>query len=219
MGVFQPTKIIAIGLNYIDHAKELNMPIPEYPIIFMKPPTSVIENGDPILYPMQSKEVHYEGELAIVMKERARFVKQEDARRFIAGYACANDVTARDLQRIDGQWTRAKSFDTFCPLGPGIVSAADPANLTIETRVNSVTKQRSNTSNMIFNVFYLVSYISEVMTLLPGDVIITGTPPGVGPIVPGDEVEVEIEGIGILRNRVEALREVQRSPLRQKRIR
>lgn len=202
MGVFQPTKIIAIGLNYIDHAKEFNMQIPEYPIIFMKPPTAVIENGDTILYPMQSKEVHYEGELAIVIKERARFVKQEDAHRFIAGYACANDVTARDLQRIDGQWTRAKSFDTFCPLGPGIVSAVDPANLTIETRVNGVTKQRSNTSNMIFNAFYLVSYISEVMTLLPGDVIITGTPPGVGPIVPGDEVEVEIGGIGILKNSV-----------------
>lgn len=202
MGVFQPTKIIAIGLNYIDHAKEFNMQIPEYPIIFMKPPTAVIENGDTILYPMQSKEVHYEGELAIVIKERARFVKQEAAHRFIAGYACANDVTARDLQRIDGQWTRAKSFDTFCPLGPGIVSAVDPANLTIETRVNGVTKQRSNTSNMIFNAFYLVSYISEVMTLLPGDVIITGTPPGVGPIVPGDEVEVEIGGIGILKNSV-----------------
>ncbi|MBP6941753.1 MAG: fumarylacetoacetate hydrolase family protein [Syntrophorhabdaceae bacterium] len=211
MGVFHPTKIVAIGLNYIDHAKELNMPIPEYPIIFMKPPTSVIENGDSILCPAQSKEVHYEGELAIVMKERARFVKQEDARRFIAGYACANDVTARDMQRIDGQWTRSKSFDTFCPLGPGIVSAIDPSNLDIATRVNGVTKQHSSTGNMIFNVFYLVSYISEIMTLLPGDVIITGTPPGVGPIVPGDEVEVEIEGIGILKNRVAALREVQRS--------
>ncbi|OPY78428.1 MAG: Ureidoglycolate lyase [Syntrophorhabdus sp. PtaU1.Bin058] len=202
MGIFYPTKIIAIGLNYIDHAKELNMPIPEYPILFMKPPTSVIESGDPILYPAQSKEVHYEGELAIVIKDRARFVRQEDARRFIAGYTCANDVTARDLQRIDGQWTRAKSFDTFCPLGPGIVPDVDPLKLDIATRVNGITKQHSNTKNMIFNVFYLVSYISEIMTLLPGDVIITGTPPGVGPVVPGDEVEIEIEGIGILKNKV-----------------
>ncbi len=202
MGIFHPTKIIAIGLNYIDHAKELNMPIPEYPIIFMKPPTSVIENGDHILYPPQSKEVHYEGELAIVIKDTARFVKQDDAGRYIAGYACANDVTARDMQRIDGQWTRSKSFDTFCPLGPRIVSGIDPLKLDITTRVNGAAKQHSNTRNMIFNVFYLVSYISEIMTLLPGDIIITGTPPGVGPIVPGDEVEVEIEGIGILKNKV-----------------
>jgi 2-keto-4-pentenoate hydratase/2-oxohepta-3-ene-1,7-dioic acid hydratase in catechol pathway len=202
MGIFYPTKIIAIGLNYIDHAKELNMPIPEYPIIFMKPPTSVIKSGDSILYPAQSKEVHYEGELAVVIKDKARFVKQEDAHRFIAGYTCANDVTARDLQRIDGQWTRAKSFDTFCPLGPRVASDIDPLNLDIATRVNGITKQHSNTKNMIFNVFYLVSYISEIMTLLPGDIIITGTPPGVGPVVPGDEVEVEIEGIGILKNKI-----------------
>jgi 2-keto-4-pentenoate hydratase/2-oxohepta-3-ene-1,7-dioic acid hydratase in catechol pathway len=206
MSIFHPTKIIAIGLNYIDHAKELNMPIPEYPIIFMKPPTSVIENGDPILYPAQSNEVHYEGELAIVIKDTTRSVKREDAHRHIAGYACANDVTARDMQRIDGQWTRSKSFDTFCPLGPGIISGIDPTNLNIGTRVNGKTVQRSNTRNMIFDAFYLVSYISEIMTLLPGDVIITGTPPGVGPIVPGDEVEVEIEGIGILRNKVKAQR-------------
>lgn len=206
MGIFHPTKIIAIGLNYIDHAKELSMPIPEYPIIFMKPPTSVIESGGSILYPAQSKEVHYEGELAIVIKDKTRFVKPEDAHRHITGYACANDVTARDMQRIDGQWTRSKSFDTFCPLGPGIVPDIDPVNLDIATRVNGITKQHSNTKNMIFNVFYLVSYISEIMTLLPGDVIITGTPPGVGPVVPGDEVEVEIEGIGILKNKVVALR-------------
>jgi 2-keto-4-pentenoate hydratase/2-oxohepta-3-ene-1,7-dioic acid hydratase in catechol pathway len=208
MSIFHPTKIIAIGLNYIDHAKELNMPIPAYPIIFMKPPTSVIENGDPILYPAQSKEVHYEGELAIIIKDTTRFVKREDAHLHIAGYACANDVTARDMQRIDGQWTRSKSFDTFCPLGPRIVSDIDPTNLNIATRVNGITKQHSSTRNMIFNVFYLVSYISEIMTLLPGDVIITGTPPGVGPVVPGDEVEVEIEGIGVLKNRVTAMNTV-----------
>ena len=198
--VFNPTKIIAIGLNYIDHAKELKMSIPDYPLIFIKPSTSVIGSGDAIILPPQTKELNYEGELAVVIKEKARNVSQDEARRFIAGYTCANDVTARDLQRIDGQWTRAKSFDTFCPLGPRIVSDIDPKNLSIITRVNGTVKQNSNTKNMIFDVFELVSFISEIMTLLPGDVIITGTPPGVGAIEVGDVVEVEIEGIGVLKN-------------------
>ncbi|MCX5798849.1 MAG: fumarylacetoacetate hydrolase family protein [Proteobacteria bacterium] len=200
--MFYPSKIIAIGLNYYDHAKELHMSIPDYPLIFLKPPTAVVENGGIIMYPPQSKEVHYEGELAIVMKDTARHVSKRNAHRYIAGYTCANDVTARDLQRIDGQWTRAKSFDTFCPLGPGIVSDIDPTTVDIATRVNGIVKQYSNTKNMIFNVFELVAFISSIMTLLPGDVIITGTPPGVGPIEVGDEVEIEIEGIGILKNRV-----------------
>jgi 2-keto-4-pentenoate hydratase/2-oxohepta-3-ene-1,7-dioic acid hydratase in catechol pathway len=200
--MFHPSKIIVIGLNYRDHAKELKMEIPEYPMICLKPPTSVIQNGETILYPSQSQEVHYEGELAIVIKDKIKNIPIDEVSRHIAGYTCANDVTARDLQRADGQWTRSKSFDTFCPLGPKIVSNIDPTNLEIRTRVNGTVKQHSNTKNMVFNVFELVSFLSAVMTLSPGDVIVTGTPPGVGPIVPGDTVEVEIEGIGILKNKV-----------------
>jgi 2-keto-4-pentenoate hydratase/2-oxohepta-3-ene-1,7-dioic acid hydratase in catechol pathway len=197
-----PTKIIAVGLNYLDHAKELKMDIPDHPLIFMKPSTSVIGSGDTIILPPQTKELNYEGELAVIIKDTARNASKDEAPRFIAGYTCANDVTARDLQRIDGQWTRAKSFDTFCPLGPRVVSDIDPKHLSIITRVNGVVKQKSNTTNMIFGVFELVSFISEIMTLLPGDVIITGTPPGVGAIEAGDVVEVEIEGIGVLKNTV-----------------
>jgi 2-keto-4-pentenoate hydratase/2-oxohepta-3-ene-1,7-dioic acid hydratase in catechol pathway len=197
-----PTKIIAIGLNYLDHAKELKMDIPDHPLIFMKPSTTIIGSGDAIIFPPQTKELNYEGELAVIIKEKVKNVSKDEARRFIAGYTCANDVTARDLQRIDGQWTRAKSFDTFCPLGPRIVSDINPKNLPIITRVNGSVKQSSNTKNMIFDVFELVSFISEIMMLLPGDVIITGTPPGVGAIKVGDVVEVEIEGIGVLKNTV-----------------
>lgn len=200
--MFHPSKIIAIGLNYYDHAKEVGMEIPENPLIFMKPPTSVIGNRETILYPSQTRELHYEGELGIVIGTRARNVNEEDSKKYIAGYTCANDITARDLQRMDGQWTRSKSFDTFCPLGPRIVKDVDPTNLAIATRVNGVTKQESNTSQMIFNAYKLVSFISAIMTLLPGDVISTGTPPGIGELRVGDVVEVEIEGIGILRNTV-----------------
>ena len=203
--MFHPTKIIAIGLNYRDHAKEMHHEIPEYPLIFLKPPTTVIHNGDFIVYPPATKELHYEGELAVIIKTKIRNITKEDAPHHIAGYTCANDVTARDLQRLDGQWTRSKSFDTFCPLGPKVVSNIDPTHLAISTRVNDVVKQQSNTSNMVFDVYELVSYISGIMTLLPGDVIITGTPPGVGPIEAGDVVEVEIEGIGILRNKVKSV--------------
>jgi len=200
--MLHPTKIIAIGLNYLDHAKELNMEIPKYPLIFMKPPTAVIGDREIIIYPPQTQELHYEGELGIVIGKKARNISIEAAKQYIAGYTCANDVTARDLQRLDGQWTRSKSFDTFCPLGPRIVKDIDPTNLAITTRVNSVTKQNSNTNQMIFNAYKLVSFISAIMTLLPGDVISTGTPPGVGELQVGDVVEVEIEGIGILRNTV-----------------
>ncbi|OPY64635.1 MAG: Ureidoglycolate lyase [Syntrophorhabdus sp. PtaU1.Bin050] len=200
--MFHPTKIIAIGLNYHDHAKELNMQIPDYPLIFLKPPTAVIESGETIIYPPQTGELHYEGELGIVIKEKVHNIGVEDARRYIAGYTCANDVTARDLQRIDSQWTRAKSFDTFCPLGPTVVSDVNPMNMEITTRVNGIVKQHSNTKNMIFNVFELVAFVSSIMTLLPDDVICTGTPPGVGPLHVGDEVEVEIQGIGVLKNKV-----------------
>ena len=169
--LIKPSKIICVGLNYIDHAKELNMPIPEYPILFMKPPSALISNGDSIIYPAQTKNLHYEAELAIVMKDQKN----------ILGFTCANDVTARDLQKLDGQWTRAKSFDTFCPVGPKVVSGIDPDNLDIKLYLNGELKQSSNTSNMIFKVDYLVSFISQVMTLEPQDIILTGTPPGVGP--------------------------------------
>jgi 2-keto-4-pentenoate hydratase/2-oxohepta-3-ene-1,7-dioic acid hydratase in catechol pathway len=200
--MFHPTKIIAIGLNYLDHAKEFNMEIPEHPLIFMKPPTAIIGNGETIIYPPQTRELHYEGELGIVIGKKTRNVSVEDAKHYIAGYTCANDVTARDLQRLDGQWTRSKSFDTFCPLGPKIAKNIDPTNLDIATRVNGVAKQSSNTNQMIFNAFKLVSFVSAIMTLMPGDIISTGTPPGVGELQIGDVVEVEIEGIGILKNTV-----------------
>lgn len=194
--------MIAIGLNYRDHANELNMPVPEYPIVFLKPPTSVIEDGDDIILPPQTQELHYEGELGIVISRQAKNVPASDADRYIAGFTCANDVTARDLQRKDGQWTRAKSFDTFCPLGPRIVKDVDPGKLGITTRVNGQIRQQSTTANMIFSVYELVSFISGIMTLLPGDVIITGTPPGVGQLYPGDTVEIDIESIGVLKNTV-----------------
>ena len=200
--MFHPTKIIAIGLNYLDHAREFNMELPAYPLIFMKPPTAVIGNAETIIYPPQTKELHYEGELAIVIGKKTRNVTVENAEHYIAGYTCANDITARDLQRMDGQWTRSKSFDTFCPLGPKIAKNIDPTNLAIATRVNGITKQKSNTNQMIFNVFQLVSFISGIMTLMPGDIIITGTPSGVGELQAGDTVEVEIEEIGILKNTV-----------------
>ncbi len=194
--------MIAIGLNYRDHANELNMPVPEYPIVFLKPPTSVIEDGDDIILPPQTQELHYEGELGIVISRQVKNVPASDADRYIAGFTCANDVTARDLQRKDGQWTRAKSFDTFCPLGPRIVKDVDPGKLGITTRVNGQIRQQSTTANMIFSVYELVSFISGIMTLLPGDVIITGTPPGVGQLYPGDTVEIDIERIGVLKNTV-----------------
>ena len=200
--MLKPSKIIAIGLNYYDHARELKMPVPDHPIMFMKPASAGIKNGGSIIYPRQSKNVHYEGELAIVIGKKARNISRSAAVKYIRGYTCANDITARDIQNIDGQWTRAKSFDTFCPLGPRVVKDIDPMNLNIRTKVNGRIKQNSNTKNMIFNVHELVSFVSSVMTLLPGDVIITGTPPGVGPLKIGDIVEVEIEKIGILKNMV-----------------
>lgn len=202
MPLFKPSKIVAVGLNYYDHAKELGMTVPQQPVIFLKPASTVIASGQAIIYPQSSHQVDYEGELAVVIKNRTKNITPEQAPDHILGYTCANDVTARDLQKIDGQWTRAKSFDTFCPLGPRLADDLDPKNLKIETRVNGQVKQSSNTSNMIFDVYYLISFISQVMPLLPGDVVITGTPPGVGPLQVGDVVEVEIEGIGILENKI-----------------
>ena len=200
--LFNPSKIIAVGLNYRDHAEELRMPIPKNPILFIKPSTSVIEDGESIIYPPEVKELHYEAELAIVIGKKAKNVEAKDALSVIEGYACANDVTAREQQRADVQWTRSKSYDTFCPLGPKIVKNLDPNNLEIKLYLNGELKQSSNTSNMIFKAEELVSFISHVMTLLPGDVIMTGTPPGVGEMKRGDIVEVEIEGIGKLINKV-----------------
>ncbi len=198
----KPSKIVAVGLNYRDHALEMKEALPQTPVIFLKPPSAVIFNRDPIVYPEMTKELHYEAELAVVIKDLTRNVSEAEAPQHILGYTCANDVTARDLQRRDGQWTRAKSFDTFCPLGPEIVSGISPDNLNISLYLNGVKKQSSNTSNLIFKVNYLVAFISRVMTLLPEDVILTGTPGGIGPMQVGDEVRVEIEGIGSLVNKV-----------------
>lgn len=197
-----PGKIVAVGLNYKDHAKELKMKMSEEPTIFMKPGTSVIGHMDDIIYPGMSAQVDYEAELAVVIGKKAKNIQENDAKEHILGYTCANDVTARDLQKKDGQWTRAKSFDTFCPLGPVIVDDIDADNLNIRLFLNGQVKQDSRTSNMIFNVKRIVSYISCVMTLLPGDVILTGTPVGVGQLKKSDIVEVEIEGIGKLINKV-----------------
>jgi 2-keto-4-pentenoate hydratase/2-oxohepta-3-ene-1,7-dioic acid hydratase in catechol pathway len=198
-----PTKIVAVGKNYEDHAAEMGSSVPETPVLFMKPPTSVIGPLQAIRLPDQSDEVHHEAELAVVIGRVTRNVEIEDVGPKILGYTAANDVTARDLQRSDGQWTRAKGFDTFCPLGPAIDTDLDPQEaLSIVARVNGDTRQSATTSELIFGVGELVSFVSSVMTLLPGDVILTGTPSGVGPIESGDRVEVEIEGVGVLVNPV-----------------
>jgi 2-keto-4-pentenoate hydratase/2-oxohepta-3-ene-1,7-dioic acid hydratase in catechol pathway len=197
-----PSKVICVGLNYRDHALELNMDIPEEPIIFIKPPTGVIGHLENIVYPTTSQEVDYEAEMAVVMSEKAKNVTSEDSGDYIGGYTILNDVTARDLQRKDGQWTRAKSFDTFCPIGPCIETEMDPHNQNISLKLNGETKQDSNTKNMIFGVHDLVEFVSHIMTLNPGDVIATGTPPGVGQMQTDDVVRIKVDGIGILENRV-----------------
>ncbi len=197
-----PTKVVAVGLNYRDHARELGMAVPESPILFLKPPTSLIGPGDNIVYPAMSSQVDYEGELGIVIRDRVSRIAPAESRKHILGYTCANDVTARDLQKQDGQWMRAKGFDTFCPVGPWIETDLDPGDLAIETYLNGERRQSSRTSQFIFGIDHLVSFISQVMTLHPGDLIITGTPAGIGPMKPGDEVEVRIEGIGSLKNTV-----------------
>ncbi|NBU32239.1 MAG: FAA hydrolase family protein [Actinobacteria bacterium] len=199
-----PSKIICVGKNYADHAAEMNSSVPEEPVIFLKPNTSVIADQDSIVLPEQSQEVHYEAELAVVIGAVAKDVPVERAGEVIFGYTCANDVTARDLQTKDKQWTRAKGFDTFCPLGPWIETELDPDTLAITCEVNDEVKQSSNTKEMIRGVYEMVSWISKVMTLIPGDVILTGTPAGVGPIVAGDSVSVTIQGIGTLTNPVVA---------------
>ena len=197
-----PTKIILVGLNYRDHAKELKMKIPREPIIFLKPPSSIIGHLEKIIYPKGVKRLDYEAELAIVVKRKAKKISRDEAKKYILGFTCLNDVTARDLQSKDVQWSRAKSFDTFCPLGPWIETCLDIANLEIKSLLNGKLKQRSCTSNFIFPLDFLVSFISKIMTLTPGDIISTGTPHGVGPMKRGDKIEIVIEGIGSLVNKV-----------------
>jgi len=196
----RPSKIVCVGLNYKDHAKELNMELPSEPVIFIKPSTTVIGHLNDIIYPKTSAQVDYEAELGIVITKEAHKVDMDCAQEYIGGFTVVNDVTARDKQRKDGQWTRAKSFDTFAPIGPCIETEVDPMNRNISLKINNEIRQNSNTKNMIFKVNELVEFISNIMTLLPGDIIATGTPPGVGPMNVGDTVEIEIEGIGNLKN-------------------
>lgn len=197
-----PTKALCAGLNYRDHAAEMGLRIPSEPVIFMKPPSAVIGPGAAIERPAMSGRVDFEAELAVVIGRRARRVKAAKAADYILGYTCANDVTARDLQPKDGQWTVSKSFDSFLPIGPWIVTDLDPSSLSVQAKLNGAVKQASNTSNLIFSVPELVEYLSAVMTLEPGDLILTGTPSGIGPMAPGDRIEIEIEGIGTLSNRM-----------------
>ncbi|MFH1394835.1 MAG: fumarylacetoacetate hydrolase family protein [Candidatus Omnitrophota bacterium] len=199
-----PSKIVSVGLNYRSHAEELGMSIPENPIIFIKPATAVIGPGDAIIYPKTAQRVDYEAELAVVIKKEAKNVSAADAQKYIEGYTCFNDVTARDLQKKDVQWTRAKSFDTFAPIGPWIETEIEPSALQVRAYVNGNLKQNSNTREFIFKIPQLMEFISGIMTLLPGDVIATGTPSNIGPIVPGDKVIIEIEGIGRLENHVQS---------------
>ncbi len=197
-----PSKVVAVGLNYRDHAREINMEVPQEPVLFIKPPTTVIGPGRDILYPQASEQVEFEAELAIVVGRTAHAVSAAEAPDYIFGFTGANDITARDLQRRDGQWTRAKSFDTFCALGPHIETELDPRAIRITLEQNGQVRQDSSTAQMIFDVYEVVSFISGVMTLLPGDVILTGTPPGVGLLSVGDSVAVTVEGIGRLENGV-----------------
>lgn len=196
-----PTKIVCVGINYMQHAKEMGMRHKD-PVLFMKPPSSIIGHGGTILLPSLSHKVDYEAELAVIIRKEAKNISPHDYKEYVLGYTCANDVTARDLQAQDGQWTRAKGFDTFCPLGPYIETEADPSNLKIELFLNGELKQSARTSQMIFSVPEIVAYVSQVMTLRPGDVILTGTPSGIGQLKRGDKVEVRIKGIGSLVNPV-----------------
>ena len=195
-----PTKIIGLGLNYHDHAKELGMAVPDSPLTFLKPSSSVIGQDENIVYPSASHQVDYEGELAVVIKKHVWRASTEDALGYVLGYTCFNDVTARDFQSSDSQWTRAKGYDTFAAVGPWIETELDPDDLVVETYLNGKLKQRGSTRGLIYSVAEVINFISHVMTLLPGDIIAMGTPSGVGPMYPGDTVEVKIKPIGTLRN-------------------
>jgi 2-keto-4-pentenoate hydratase/2-oxohepta-3-ene-1,7-dioic acid hydratase in catechol pathway len=199
-----PTKIVCVGRNYPEHARELGNEVPAEPLIFLKPPSSLIASGDAIVYPQVSERVDFEGELGVVIGRRAYHVKAEDAMSYVLGFTCVNDVTARDLQRKDGQWTRGKGFDTFCAVGPFLVGKEDArlADLRVVTRLDGIVKQDGSVGDMLFGVDAIIAYITGFMTLEAGDLIATGTPPGVGPMQPGSTVQVEIEGIGVLDNTV-----------------
>lgn len=202
----EPSKIVCVGRNYAAHAAELGNEVPKEPLIFLKPPSAIIGPGDPILLPPQSQKVEHEGELGLVVGKKCSHLKEtDDPLSYLLGYTCVNDVTARDLQKADVQFTRAKGFDTFCPVGPHIETQLDPADVLVETHVNGAQRQSGRTSLMIYPVAFLVRWISNVMTLYPGDLIATGTPAGVGPLVAGDEVDVRISGVGVLRNPVQPL--------------
>jgi 2-keto-4-pentenoate hydratase/2-oxohepta-3-ene-1,7-dioic acid hydratase in catechol pathway len=198
----EPSKIICIGRNYAEHAKEQNAEVLNVPLIFLKPPSAVLDPGEAIILPRQSKQVEHEAELVAVIGKRARAVTADGASGYVLGFTIGNDVTARDLQRADGQWTRGKSFDTFCPFGPWIDTDFDPADALITCKVNGQPRQMASTRDLVFNVSILVAFISSVMTLEPGDLIFTGTPAGVGLLQAGDTVEIEIEGLGRLSNPV-----------------
>jgi 2-keto-4-pentenoate hydratase/2-oxohepta-3-ene-1,7-dioic acid hydratase in catechol pathway len=198
----RPGKIVCVGRNYSDHAKEMGNDVPKEPLIFLKPSSSVIANGDSIVLPSQSAQVEHEGEIGVVIGRRLRRVSSEEARSGVAKIVAANDVTARDLQRSDSQWTRAKGFDTFCPLGEPGDPPADLASLTVVTRVNGVERQRGKGSDMVFSIPDVLSYVSHIMTLEPGDLVLTGSPAGVGKLLHGDEVEVEVLGVSRVRNPV-----------------
>jgi len=200
----KPSKIICVGLNYAVHAKELGAALPEVPLLFLKPPSTLIGPEDKIHLPPQSQQVEHEAELVAVIGSRGRWIPPEEALNYVLGYTVGNDVTARDLQHLDAQWTRAKGFDTFCPIGPWIETEFDPSDQVITCYVNGEMRQMSSTRDMIFSLRQLIAFISSVMTLESGDIIMTGTPAGVGPLLPGDLVEVSIEGIGTLRNPVVA---------------
>jgi 2-keto-4-pentenoate hydratase/2-oxohepta-3-ene-1,7-dioic acid hydratase in catechol pathway len=198
-----PSKIVCVGRNYREHAAELGNKMPDEPLLFLKAPSAVIGNGECIELPAASQQVEHEGELGVVIGKQAHnLTEDDDPLAYVLGYTCVNDVTARDLQRKDVQFTRGKSFDTFCPVGPWIETELDPLNLTVKTRVNKLEKQSGRTADMAFSVPFLIRYIADVMTLLPGDLIVTGTPAGVSQLKSGDMVEVEIDGIGVLQNSV-----------------
>jgi len=198
----QPGKIVLAGLNYKDHAEELKMPIPKNPVIFLKPSTSIIGPNQAILYPQQVERLDYEAELAVIIKNEAKNIEEESALDYVLGFTCLNDVTARDIQKKEIQWTRAKSFDTFCPIGPWVETKLNPDSTSVNCYLNGKLKQNSSTKGFIFSVKQLLSFISKTMTLLPGDIVSTGTPKGIGPMLPGDTVRVEVEGIGSLENYV-----------------
>jgi 2-keto-4-pentenoate hydratase/2-oxohepta-3-ene-1,7-dioic acid hydratase in catechol pathway len=199
-----PSKLVCVGRNYVAHAQEWGLEVPEEPMLFLKPSTAVIGPGDPIRLLPVSKRIDFEGELAVVIGRLARGVRAEDAYKFILGYTCGNDVTLRDLQKKDDQWARAKGFDGSAPLGPWIETELDPNDVIVRTRLNGEIRQQASTSEMVFGVATLIEYVTTFMTLLPGDVLLTGTPEGVGKLAGGDVVEVEVEGVGMLRNEVRA---------------